>query len=131
MRIITPNRLMLIPVLSTALIIGVACKPEGASQSKSNIYTYELSGTYSPARKAKIGARYEYGTRASKLSSTSGTVKTKVTTAGPKKVLINVLAPQESNGKTVKCTIVVKRNGDKVATITNSGRNSTSCTFRP
>lgn len=123
--------LLIVPVLATSTLAVMACKEEDAEHSKSNIYTYELTGTYSPARKAKIGGRYEYGTRASKLSSTSGTIKTKVTTAGPKTVTLNVLAPMESNGRTVKCTIVVKRNGDRVATINNSGRNTTACTFRP
>lgn len=121
--------LLLVPVFATSALTVMACKEQDAEHGKGNIYTYELTGTFSPARKAKIGGRYEYGTRASKLSSTSGTVKTKLTTAGPKKVTFNVLSP--TNGKTVKCTIVVKRNGDSVATITNSGRNTTTCTFRP
>lgn len=121
--------LLLVPVLATTTLTVMACKEEDAEHGKGNIYTYELAGNYSPARKAKIGGRYEYGTRASKLSSTSGTIKTKLTTAGPKKVVFNVLSP--TSGRTVKCTIVVKRNGDRVATISNSGSNSTTCTFRP
>lgn len=123
------QHLTIVPVLSTALVLATACKEEGSQGSKSTIYTYELTGTYSPAAKRDIGGRYEYGTRASKLSSKSGTVKTKITTAGPKKVTFNVNS--KVNGKTVKCAIVVFKSGKKLVTINNSARNSTTCTFKP
>lgn len=121
--------LLLVPVLATSMLLTVAaCEDEGPSRSKDAIYTYELSGKYANGRKAEIGARYTYGSRAARLSSKSGLVKTKVTTAGPKKVIINVLADPTQKGD-VTCEIVVKSGGKKIATITNKGRNSTSCRF--
>ena len=121
------QHLTILPILSTALIVGVACKPEGKQGSSSTIYTYELTGTYVPAAKRNIGGRYEYGTRAANMSSKSGTIKTKVTTAGPKKVVFNVNA--KTNGKVVKCVIVVYKDGKKLVTIDNQSKNSTVCTF--
>lgn len=123
------QHLTILPVLSTALVVGVACKPEGKQSDSSTIYTYELTGTYVPAAKRNIGGRYEYGTRAANMSSKSGTIKTKITTAGPKTVKFNVNA--KVNGKVVRCVIVVFKDGKKLVTIDNKKSNSTVCTFKP
>lgn len=123
--------LALVPVLTASMLTVVACKEEGPSTSKSTIYTYELTGTYANGAKKKIGGRYEYGSRAAKLSSNSGKIVTKLTTAGPKRVVFDVLSTPSAGSGTVKCSIVVKKNGSKFATVSNSGKNNANCTFKP
>lgn len=122
-------QLALVPVLTAGMLTTAACKEEDATHSKATIWTYEMSGGLSNG-KQKITARYTYGSRAARMSSTSGKVSTKPKTAGPKTASINVGA---SNGGAVWCKIVVKKGGAKVATITNSGSGShgATCTFRP
>lgn len=123
----TPNHLLIVPVLSTALIVGVACKPEGRSTSKDTIYTYEMSATNKSGK--KVGGTYEYGGRKAKYSSKSGKFSTTAKTAGPKRAQISVVVPVGTGP--VSCVLVVKRNSDRIAKVTNSGGATTSCVFKP
>lgn len=124
-----PNlqHLMIVPVLSTALIVAVACKPEGASTSKSTIYTYEMSATNKSGK--KVGGRYEYGSRASSYGSKSGKFKTTAKTAGPKYAKISVSVPVGTGP--VSCELIVKQNSKRIARVTDSGKNDALCAFKP
>lgn len=118
--------LSIVPVLTTALLFGAACKEEGASKSKSTIWTYEFSATNKSGK--KVGGRYEYGTRVSRYSSKSGKFSTQSKTAGPKNAKISIAIPV--NTGPVSCTLIVKRGDKRIAKITDSGTNTALCAFK-
>lgn len=122
------HNLLIVPVLATTALFGVAaCEEEGATHSGGTIWTYTVTAEWSDGKKGDISARYEYGSRAARMSSDTGKLKTTLKTDGPKKVSINA---GKGNSRKVKCRIVAKA-GDKTRTVDNSGNGQVSCVFQP
>lgn len=119
--------LTLVPILATTALFAVACKEEGASTSKSTIYTYEMSATNKSGK--KVGGRYEYGSRASSYGSKSGKFKTTAKTAGPKHAQISVAIPAGTGP--VSCELIITLSGKRIAKVTDSGKNDALCAFKP
>lgn len=119
------HNLLIVPVLASATLLAIGCKEEGPNSDKASVWTYTMTAQWADGKKRKIAARYEYGSRAARMSSDSGKVKTTAKTAGASKVLIN--ASGTYKGKVI-CKIVIN-GGGRTRTVENSGTGSVTCTF--
>lgn len=122
------HNLLIVPVLATTTLFGIAaCEEKGATHSGGTIWTYTVTAEWVDGKKGEINARYEYGTRAARMSSDSGKLKTTMKTDGPKAVMISA---GKGTKRKVKCRIVAKA-GDVTRNVDNMGAGNVTCTFQP